>query len=210
MSYATLLSRTLTGLAAGCLALMTLLPAQAQTSRPRHVAVEPAQPSDTQGKTEVLEFFAYSCSHCAAIEPLVEKWLPSLPDNVVFRPVPVAFNASMADLQKLYYTLESLKRLDLHPKVFQAIHNEHKRIFDAKAITAWAAEQGIDRAQFETTFNSFGIDAKVKRANELARVYKIEGTPSFGVAGKFLTSPSMTGDYQSALDEVSRLLKSGK
>ena len=210
MSYATLLSRTFAGLALSCLALTALLPAQAQTSRPRHLAIEPAQPSDSPGKTEVLEFFAYSCNHCAAIEPLVEKWRPSLPDNVVFRPVPVAFNASMGDLQRLYYTLESLNRLDLHPKVFQAIHNERKRIFDAKAITAWAVEQGVDRAQFEATFGSFGVQTKATRANELTKLYKIDGTPSFGVAGKYLVSPSMTGDYQSALDEVSRLLKEGK
>ena len=94
--------------------------------------------------------------------------------------------------------------------MFHAIHSEHKRIFDAKAISAWASEQGIDRKKFDTTFNSFGVDQKAKRANELARLYKIEGTPSFGVAGKYLTSPSMTGDYQSALDEVSRLLKASK
>lgn len=207
MSYATLLSRTFASLVLGGLSLLTLLPAQAQTSQPRHMVLEPAQPSDTPGKTEVLEFFAYSCNHCAAIEPLVEKWRPSLPSNVVFRGVPVAFNAAMGDLQKLYFTLESLNRLDLHPKVFQAIHQEKKRIFDAKSIAAWAAEQGVNREQFESTFNSFGVQAKANRANELTKLYKIEGTPSFGVAGKYLVSPSMTGDYQSALDEISRLLK---
>ncbi len=210
MSYATLLSRTLASLTLGCLALMTLLPAQAQNAGQRHLVIEPAQPSDTPGKTEVLEFFAYSCNHCAAIEPLVAKWKPGLPENVVFHPVPVAFNAAMGDLQKLYYTLESLNRLDLHPKVFQAIHDERKRIFQAKAIADWAAEQGVDRAQFEAAFNSFGVQTKANRANELTRLYKIEGTPSFGVAGKYLVSPSMTGDYQSALDEVSRLLKEGR
>lgn len=210
MSYATLLSRTFASLVLGCLSLLTLLPAQAQTAQPRHLVLDPVQPSDTPGKTEVLEFFAYSCNHCAAIEPLVEKWRPSLPDNVVFRGVPVAFNAAMGDLQKLYFTLESLNRLDLHPKVFQAIHQEKKRIFDAKAITAWVAEQGVDRAQFESVFNSFGVQAKANRANELTKLYKIDGTPSFGVAGKYLVSPSMTGDYQSALDEVSRLLKTAK
>ncbi|MCB5364618.1 thiol:disulfide interchange protein DsbA/DsbL [Pusillimonas sp. CC-YST705] len=210
MSYASLLSRTFASLVLGCMSLLFLMPAQAQTAKPRYLVLEPAQPSDTPGKSEVLEFFAYSCNHCAAIEPLIEKWRPSLPDNVVFRAVPVAFNASMVDLQKLYYSLESLNRLDLHPKVFKTIHDERKRIFDAKSIIAWAADQGIDRAQFESTFNSFGVQAKVNRANELTKAYKIDGTPTFGVNGKYVVSPSMTGDYQSALDEVSRLLKTPK
>src|SRR3546814_4624875 len=84
----------------------------------------PAQPTNTPGKIEVLEFFAYTCPHCSAIEPLVEKWEKTLPPSVVVHPVPVAFNASMVDLQKLFYSLVSLDRMDLHSQVFKAIRSE--------------------------------------------------------------------------------------
>jgi|GEM_PF-353515 len=181
-------------------------PAQAQPSS-RYVVLDAPQPSDTPDKIEVLGFFAYSCNHCAAIEPLIERWKPSLPDDVVYRPTPVAFNAGMMDMQKFYYTLESLNRLDLHPKVFIAIHNEKKRLFTARAITDWAVGQGINRGQFEAAFKSFSVQVKASRASELGRLYQIEGTPAFGVAGKYMTAPSLTGDYQSALNEVSRLLQ---
>jgi len=184
--------------------LMIASTAQAQS---RYVRLDTVQPSDTPGKTEVLGFFAYSCNHCAAIEPLIERWQPTLPEGVVFRPTPVAFNASMVDMQKLYYTLESLNRLDLHPKVFIAIHNEKKRLFTAPAMTDWAVAQGIDRARFEAAFKSFSVQVKANRASELGRLYQIEGTPAFGVAGKYMTAPSLTGDYQSALAEVSLLLQ---
>lgn len=205
MSYVNLLSRAFASLVLGSLALMAL-PAHAQSSSSRFVTIEPAQPSDTQGKTEVLEFFSYGCNHCAAIEPLIGQWKPKLPDNVVLRPVPVAFNASMVELQKLYYALEAMNRLDLHAKVFTTIHNEKKSPFSDQ----WLKENDIDPAQFKAVMGSFGMQAKIDRANELSRLYKIDGTPSFGVAGKYLTSPSMTGDYQSALDEVSRLLATTK
>ena len=172
----------------------------------RYSVVDPAQPSDTPGKVEVLEFFAYTCPHCNAIEPLVEKWVATLPEDVAFRAVPVAFNASMVDLQKLYYSLESLGRLDLHPKVFEAIHKEHKRIYDAKAITDWVAEQGVDRSKFEAVFNSFGVNSKVRRADELARNYGIDGTPSLAIGGRYVTSPSQTQSYEGTIDEAQKLL----
>jgi thiol:disulfide interchange protein DsbA len=113
----------------------------------------------------------------------------------------------MVDLQKLYYSLESMGRLDLHPAVFKAIHEEHKRIFDAKSIADWVATKGVDRAQFVAVFNSFGINSKVMRANDLAKNYNIEGTPSLAVGGKYVTSPSETKSYQGTIDEAQTLLE---
>src|SRR3546814_14048435 len=106
MSLKHLFLRTIAVLAVGSAAMF--VPAMQAQAADRYVVVDPAQPSDTSGKIEVLEFFAYTCPHCNAIEPLVQKWAKTLPDNVVLRPVPVAFNASMEDLQKLYYSLEAM------------------------------------------------------------------------------------------------------
>nr|WP_269499068.1 thiol:disulfide interchange protein DsbA/DsbL [Castellaniella sp. S9] len=195
-------SRIALGLALG----LSLAAAPIAQAAPYDV-VDPVQPSDTPGKIEVLEFFAYTCPHCKSIEPLVEKWTPTLPDGVVFKPVPVAFNASMQDLQKLYYTLEALDRLDLHAAVFHAIHDQHERLFKADAIIDWAAAQGLDRQAFIDTFNSFGVKTRVMRADELAKAYHIDGTPSFAIGGRYVTSPSHTGTYQGAIDEADKLVK---
>lgn len=180
---------------------------QALADQPLYVTLDPAQTPDTPaGKIEVLEFFAYTCPHCNAIEPLLEKWEKTQPADVVVHPVPVAFNASMADLQKLYYSLVAIGRTDLHSKVFAAIHEEHKPIYDEKAILDWIATQGVDRAKFKAVFDSFGVQTKVKRANELAKNYKIDGTPSFAVDGKYVTSPAMTNGYESSIEETQRLV----
>lgn len=205
MSLKNLLLRAATILAIGSGSF--LLPLSQAQAADAYVKVEPAQPSDTTGKIEVLEFFAYSCPHCNTIEPMVQKWAKTLPENVVLKPVPVAFNASMADLQKLYYSLESLNRLDLHPAVFKAIHTERKRIYDAKAIIDWVADQGVDRKAFEEVFNSFGVKSKIMRADELAKAYKIEGTPSIAVGGKYVTSPTMTNSYEATITEAQRLVE---
>ncbi|CAM5205579.1 Thiol:disulfide interchange protein OS=Castellaniella defragrans OX=75697 GN=HNR28_002192 PE=3 SV=1 [Castellaniella defragrans] len=198
----TLFSRIASGLVLG-LAALAMTPAHAAEFQ----TLDPVQPTDYPGKVEVLEFYAYTCPHCAATEPLVEKWLKTEPKDVVFKYVPVAFNASMQDLQKLYYTLEAMDRLDLHPAVFKAIHEEHKQIFEAKQITDWAVSQGLDRKAFTDAFNSFGVQTKVKRADELTKAYHIDGTPTFAIGGRYLTSPASMNSYQGAVDETDKLVK---
>jgi thiol:disulfide interchange protein DsbA len=197
-----LFSRIASGLVLG-LAALAMTPAHAA----EFDKVDPVQPPVYPGKVEVLEFYAYTCPHCNAVEPLVEKWLKTAPKDMVFKYVPVAFNASMQDLQKLYYTLEAMNRLDLHSAVFKAIHEEHKQLFEAKQITDWAVSQGLDRKAFTDAFNSFGVQTKVKRADELAKAYHINGTPTFAIGGRYLTSPANMNSYQGAVDETDKLVK---
>lgn len=172
----------------------------------KFVNVNPPQPTEP-GKIEVLEFFAYTCPHCAVLEPLVTKWKADLPSNVAFSSVPVAFNQAMKPFQYFYYSLEAVGRLDLHPKFFAALHQEKKRLFSQDAMIDWAVSQGVDRAQFTAAMNSFGVKSKATRADQLAKGYAIQGTPSVAVGGRYLTSPSEAGGYQETLDVASQLIK---
>ena len=135
----------------------------APAAKPKYLEINPPQPTEP-GKVEVLEFFSYACPHCAVLEPLMEKWVKTLPSDVVVKPVPVAFNASMKPMQLLFYTLEAMNRMDLHPKVFIAIHEEKKKLFTKAEIVTWATSQGIDRAKFESVYDSFGVTSKAQRA----------------------------------------------
>lgn len=172
----------------------------------KYVEINPAQPTEA-GKVEVLEFFAYSCPHCAVLEPMTAKWAKTLPANVEVKHVPVAFNASMKPLQNLFYTLEAMNRMDLHPKVFAAIHQEKKRLFTKPEIVTWAVAQGLDKTKFETTFDSFGTQSKATRAEQLTNAYRVQGTPSIAVGGKYITSPSEAGGYQETIDVAADLVK---
>lgn len=198
--------------ASATLAVGVLLSPQlmAQESLPAnsYVTLGQAIPSDSINKKEVLEFFAYSCPHCSVMEPLVEQWSQSFnPEEVVLKRVPVAFNAGMGDMQRTYFVFEALDRLDLHPKFFAALHKEKKSLFDKKAIRSWAKEQGIDEADFDKAFDSFGVQTKANRANDLVRLYQIQGTPSLAVNGKYITSPAMTNSYDGTITVAESLLR---
>ncbi len=166
-----------------------------------YVAVSPRQPTRDPKQVEVLEFFAYSCGHCHAFEPAVVAWQKRLPAGVLFRRVPVAFREVPFVLhQKLYFAIEALGLVEqLHGKVFAAIHGERQRLEKPEEIGDFVAKNGIDRNRFLDTLNSFGVAGKAKQASALAAGYKIEGTPSLGVDGRWLTSGSMAGSNDRSL-----------
>lgn len=146
----------------------------------------PVAVDSAPGQVEVLEFFAYTCIHCYRFEPDFERWMRTQPASVVVRRVPVAFNAAMEPLQRLYYALESMGLVEqLHGKVFAAIHNDKQRLLSAQSIVAWVVAQGVDRKAFEMAFNGFSASGKAKRASQLTAAYGVEGTPALGVAGRF-------------------------
>jgi len=178
----------------------------APNTKGKFIEITPAQATEP-GKVEVLDFFSYGCGHCAAIEPLLAKWTKAQPADVVVRGVPVAFNASMKPLQRLYYALEALNRLDLHPKVFKAIHQEKKRLFTKAEIKSWIASQGVDAEKFDAAYESFGVSSKANRADQLVTSYRVQGTPTVAVGGRFVTSPSEAGGYQQTLDVASDLVR---
>ena len=81
-------------------------------------------PVESGAKIEVLEFFQYSCPHCATFEPYLAAWKKKLPSDVDYRRIPIAWDNSTMPHVRIYYTLEALGKLpEMHEKVFAAIHS---------------------------------------------------------------------------------------
>ncbi len=199
------------GLAAGSLAL-PVFPSLAQSPRkPAEGAdyralQQPAPVEAPAGKIEVVEFFWYSCPHCNSFEPALEAWSRKLPADVVLRRVPVAFRDNFVPQQRLFYVLEAMNRLDLHGKVFQAIHGDRQPTNREDTILEWAQKNGLDRAKFQALYNSFSVQAKTRRATQLQDAYRVEGVPALGVAGRFYTDGEMAGNMGRVLQIVDFLI----
>jgi thiol:disulfide interchange protein DsbA len=169
------------------LSLSSLAVFAAPTQGTDYSLITPAQPQTTAGKVEVIEFFSYGCPHCFHLQPLLNQWKTELPANAVLVKVPVSFGRrEWGQLVRAYYTLEAsgdLQRLD--DALFNAIHQEHQRLFDVDSLAAWAASQGIDANKFRRLFNSPEITEKALRAEQLSREYKINSVPTLTIAGKY-------------------------
>lgn len=196
-------------------ALTVAMPSFAQTAGKDFTPIMPAQPTEDAGKVEVLEFFSYGCPHCADFNPLLHAWSAKLPADVVLKKVPITFGrAAWANIAKLYYTLEITGDLSrLESDVFKAIHNERINLFDEKILADWAVRKGVDPKKFAETFNSFGVMSKVKRGDQMAQAYKIQGVPALAVEGKYLVGGKDFNDTLAIADKLiarTRSEKSGK
>jgi protein dithiol oxidoreductase (disulfide-forming) len=169
---------------------------------------QPAPVSAPAGKVEVVEFFSYGCPHCYALEPTLEVWAKRLPADVVFKRVPVGFNALYENYQKIFYALEAMGQVEhMHQKVFNAIHQQRQRLDKEADIAAFMAANGVDGAKFLELYKSFSVQAKAKQAQQLANSYKIEGVPAMGVQGRYVTSGSQAGSNERALAVTDALVQ---
>jgi thiol:disulfide interchange protein DsbA len=159
-----------------------------------YARIEPAQPAQTPGKIEVLEFFSYACPHCNAFEPVLEAWVKKLPPDVMFRRVPVPFLMSFDVLQPTYYTLETLGMVDaMQMKIFAAIHVDRQMLDKPEQVAAVVAKNGGDSAKFMETYKSFSVATAVARAKKLTNDYKIQAVPEITVGGRFFVDGTMAG-----------------
>ena len=175
------------------LAAIALSPfaARAQSSRngAAYTTLQNPLPVETPGKIEVAEFFWYGCIHCYNLEPLLEKWLPSLPADTRFRRIPTVFNERWGHDAVIYYAFEALGVLDkLHRPFFDAIHRDRLKTDNPQALAEWLTRNGVDPKKLEATMKSFGVQSKIKRAAQLTAASRIDGTPALMVQGRYTIS----------------------
>jgi thiol:disulfide interchange protein DsbA len=205
---------TLIGIAAALLVSAT--PAYAQLAVGRdYVPINPPQPTENAAKIEIVEFFSYGCPHCSDFHPLISKWAAKLPADVTFKRVPVSFGRSQwANIGKLYYAAEAIGELGrLDNAAFHAIHQKNIKLYDDATIIEWVGQQGVDSKKFSEAYNSFGVQSKMKRADQMAGGYKVQGVPAIAVDGRYMVLGKEVKSYDELLtiaDQVIAKVRSEK
>lgn len=154
--------------------------------------VQPQQPTDNPGKIEVIEFFYYACGHCKNLNKPLADWIAKQPGDVVVRRIPVSFGkGALANLAKMYYSLEATGDLaKLDEEIFKALHEERVNLASEPHMLEWLAKKGVNTQKFSELYKSFGVQSKVRRADQLAQAFKIEGVPAMAIEGKYLLDPN--------------------
>lgn len=145
-------------------------------------------PYDTQNKEKVVvyEFFGYTCPHCYTFEPYINKWLETKPDYVEFIRVPLNFQPAWANYQQAYLTAEAMGIAEQsHLKLFEALHKDNKRFNTMDEIATWYADEfDIDKAVFLSTADSFILDSKLRKADNMGFKMQVTSTPTLIINGK--------------------------
>lgn len=165
--------------------------------------IRPAQrPNVPPGTVEVTEVFSYACTFCNRAVPIMDKLQKSLPSNARMTYLPASFNAaeSWPMFQRVYYTAAAL---DLMPKMHDAVYSavwtskelavtepDGRRLKSPQptledAARVFQKKAGIKPEQFLATAKSFSVDANCRKADQLVKAYRIEGTPTLIVNGRY-------------------------
>ena len=147
----------------------------------------------------IYEFFWYGCPHCYNLEPTMERIEADLDKDTKIVKLPVALRDSWIPHAKLYYALQQMGKIDeVHNLIFEEIHLEDNRLNTEHQMIDFLGKHGIDTNKFTEKYNSFGTEARIKKASNLAKKYQINSVPTIIVNGKYLTS----GSYVSSYDEL--------
>ncbi len=147
----------------------------------------------------IYEFFWYGCPHCYNLEPTMDRIEADLEKDTKVVKLPVALRDSWIPHAKLYYALKQMDKVDqVHNLIFEEIHLEDNRLNTEQQMTDFLGKHGIDTEEFIEKYNSFGTEARVNKASNLAKKYQIDSVPTIIINGKFLTS----GSYVSSYDEL--------
>jgi protein dithiol oxidoreductase (disulfide-forming) len=180
--------------------------------------VVPAQATNVEpGQVEVLEFFWLGCPHCYALQPYVESWNKSKPAYVKFVGEHVMWGPTHRSHARFYYTLQVLGKADtLVPKAFEEIHRHGNMLVAADDAQSqrmqldFAKANGISESDFNREYNGFAVNARLQRAEELMRRYKIETVPFFIINGKYQTDVAMAGGQEQLIQLINDLAAAEK
>jgi thiol:disulfide interchange protein DsbA len=175
------------------------------------------------GHVEVVEVFWYACPHCFAIDPMIESWIKSKkPAYVDFVRVPAMWNDGTKLLGRMYYTVEALGRLEnMHSAIFNAAHNNQLTLIDqggdpeatGKLQAAFAQKFGVSAADYLREYNGFGVDQKMRLAEQRGRAYLVTSVPTFVVNGKYVTDVGHAGGEAQLfelLNDLAAMEKAGR
>lgn len=159
------------------------------------------------GKIEVVELFWYGCPHCYQFESTINPWVEKLPEDVNFVRIPAMFGGLWNLHGQMYITLDAMQvEPKVHTAVFEAIHQQKKKLATPEEMAEFLAGQGVDQAKFLSTYNSFAVKGLVEKAKKLAAAYQISGVPTMVVNGKYRFDISSSGGPQQALQVADQLI----
>jgi thiol:disulfide interchange protein DsbA len=180
-----------------------------------YLRLSPTQPtSSSPDQVEVCEVFWYGCPHCFNFDPSLERWRETKPDYVSFVRVPAVWNPLLQLHARAFYTAEALgKGAEMHSEFFREIHERGNALDSEAKLQEFFGRFNVDATAFKTTFDSFAVHAKLQRADELSRRYRIQSVPTLIVNGKYTTDGGQAGSYEELLalvDELAAAERAGR
>lgn len=173
----------------------------------QYVELNSPVPVSKPGQIEVVELFWYGCPHCYQFESTINPWVEQLPEDVNFVRIPALFGGVWNVHGQLFISLQSMQvKQPVHDAVFAALHKQGKKLATPEEMAEFLATQGVDRAEFLKTYNSFGVKSQMEKAKKLGMAYQVSGVPVMIVNGKYRFDLGSAGGAKQALQVADYLI----
>ena len=141
---------------------------------------------DASEEPVVYEFFSYTCPHCYNLEPVMLDWKKNYKsDQVSFRQIPV-FIPQVEHLTYGFYTAETLGGLEeVHANIFNEWHGKKNIIRTKEQLVPIFQTAGVSKSEFEETYASAEVEAKVAEAKALMNQFQVTSFPLLIVNEKY-------------------------
>ena len=179
-----------------------------------YARISPAMQTDVpEGKVEVIEMMWLGCPHCYTLEPIMLEYKKNHPPYVEFQQVPAMLNSSWAADASTYIIGEILDpkgEKELIMKVFQAIHDQKRRIRNPNAAKRFFVQLGFTEEEVDAAKASMLYRTKMKRAERVSESSQAQSVPVVLINGKYRTSPYMAGSEEKLMKIIDMLTRKEK
>ena len=174
----------------------------------KYELLQPAQLTETGDRIEVVDVFWYGCPHCYTILPYLEAYEHTKPEYVEVRRLPAVFRESWVAHARAYYTANLLGVTNrTHRALFEEIHEHGRRVNDKKTLGDFFERHGVDRTEFDKTYDSFAVESLVRKSVVMQQRYGVTGTPSVVVNGKYRVTGRLAGSYDNMIAVIAALVE---
>lgn len=181
--------------------------------------IQPQQPKVTNtDKVEVTEVFSFGCPACNHAHKLMDKLKASLPAYATMAYLPAGFrpDENWVLYQRAYY---AAKALGIADKTYDAMFDATWKTGETATydlatgrpkpraqwptiddIATFYSHYGVSAKEFKAVAESFAVNTKIKRADELVKAYGVGGTPTIVIDGKYRFDFSSAGGYAKGIE----------
>src|SRR5690606_40599071 len=122
-----------------------------------------------------IELFFYGCEACSVIAPELESW--SKERELTLGLVPVHSETQLVDAARLYHTLTSMGRGDLHIAAFK-LYREESDLKGEDRLNAFLSEQEVDQDEFWSAWQSEDVQQSLDVSNARTELIDTHMTPT--------------------------------
>ena len=162
------------------------------------------------GKTvEAVEFMSFFCGGCYLFEQQVPIIKGNFAKKLKWRIVPVNWGDSSPKPAEAYFlAVDAGKGEEMKKALFNAQFVQKRNIGSVEVLESIAAEVGLG-FDFSRRLRAGEKAAEVKKGMEMAKEYRVEGTPTVVIAGNLMTTPRETGqDLEEFRKNIVTIVKS--